>query len=195
MMVAESGPTDAALVAKALLGDDSGFEELVNRYSDMLLRTAWRYTGNREDAEDAVAETFVRAYSRLNEIRGAASIGPWLRTLTVNLCLDGYRKNRYRGRRIEDYAHEVPTVSSDPDPAESAEDSEALAELQKALRQLSPRQRAAFVLFEVQGLDIREVAREMGCSEGTVKAQLHRARARLRDLLGRYLAPGEGVSA
>lgn len=183
-----NGESDAALVARALLGDALGFEELVRRHADSLYRTAWRYTGSREEAEDAVAETFCRAYDRLREIRGISNVGPWLRTIATNLCLDGYRKRAYRGERIKDYAAEASVTSAEPSPERRALDAEAARELDRALRQLSPRQRAAFVLFEIEGLDIRQVAREMGCSEGTVKAQLHRARQRLRDLMSHYLA-------
>jgi RNA polymerase sigma-70 factor (ECF subfamily) len=180
--------SDSALVARALLGDESGFSGLVERHVEMLTRTAWRFTGNQEDAEDVVAETFLRAYSRLEEIRGVETIAPWLRTITTNLCLDGYRKKKYRGQRIHDYARAVPTISTEHDPQGSALAREAQAELSRALRQLSPRQRTAFLLFEVAGKDIKSVAEEMGCSQGTVKAQLHRARKRLKDLMGDYLA-------
>ncbi len=185
--------SDAALIARALAGESSAFEGIVARYADDLFRVAHRYTGNREDAEDAAAEALCRAYDRMHEIRGVASIGPWLRTIVVNLCLDGYRKGRYRRRRVEDYARQTPTVSTE-DPAAQAADAEVERELEKALRQLSPRQRSAFVLFEMRGLDIAEVATEMGCSQGTVKAQLHRARKRLRDLMGRFLEERSGAS-
>lgn len=184
--------TDSTLVARALLGDESGFCELIDRHTDMLMRTAWRFTGNQQDAEDIVAETFVRAFERLEEIRGAESIAPWLRTIATNLCLDEYRKRKYRSHRLSDYAQSVPTISSEQDPQGAVVDQEAQGELAKALGQLSPRQRAAFLLFEVQGKDIRSVAAELGCSEGTVKAQLHRARRRLKDLLGGYLTRSGG---
>jgi len=187
MSSSQGGTSDAALIARALAGDSSAFEGIVVRYADDLFRVAHRYTGNREDAEDAASEALCRAYDRMHEISGVSSIGPWLRTIVVNLCLDGYRKGRYRRRRVEDYARQVPTVSVEPDPVLSAADVEVQVELEKALRQLSPRQRSAFVLFEMRGLDIAEVAQEMGCSQGTVKAQLHRARKRLRDLMGRFL--------
>ena len=186
----EGAVPDGSLVARALLGDASGFEELVRRHADMLYRTAYRYTGNRDDSEDIVAETLCRAYERLREARGVAHIGPWLRTIATNLCLDGYRKNRYRASRLEDLGRASSGVSADPDPAGASLDGELHRRLDKALSQLSPRQRAAFLLFEVHGLDVREVAREMKCSDGTVKAQLHRARRRLRDLLGDYLDQG-----
>lgn len=192
MMRSEPLVSDSALVARALLGDQSGFSELIERHAEMLTRTAWRFTANQQDAEDIVAETFVRAFERLDEIRGAESIGPWLRTIATNLCLDDYRKRRYRGQRIQEYARAVPTISTEPDPQGAVLRDESQRELSRALRQLSPRQRAAFVLFEVEGKDLKEVAAEMGCSEGTVKAQLHRARKRLRDLLGGYLTRSGG---
>ncbi len=192
MMRSEPVVSDSALVARALLGDQSGFSELIDRHAEMLTRTAWRFTANQQDAEDVVAETFVRAFERLDEIRGAESIGPWLRTIATNLCLDDYRKRRYRGQRIQEYARAVPTISTEADPQGAVLGDESQRELSRALRQLSPRQRTAFVLFEVEGKDLKEVAAEMRCSEGTVKAQLHRARRRLRDLLGGYLARSGG---
>jgi RNA polymerase sigma-70 factor, ECF subfamily len=183
-----TGPTspDRELTLRALSGDTGAFDRIVDRYSDDLLRIAWRCTGNREDAEDACSEAFLRLYDRLESVRGVENLGPWLRTVTVNLCLDGYRKRRYRGARIEEYARVTPMVSSEPDPAAASTEDEARQALDRALAQLSPRQRAAFVLFEMQGLDIEEVAKEMSCSAGTVKAQLHRARNRLRDLMTNY---------
>jgi RNA polymerase sigma-70 factor (ECF subfamily) len=187
----EGAAPDGSLVARTLLGDASGFEELVRRYSDMLYRTAYRYTGDRDDSEDVVGETFCRAYERLREARGVSHIGPWLRTIATNLCLDGYRKRRYRSGRLEDLGRVSSGVSTELDPEGASLDEELRGRLGKALSQLSPRQRVAFMLFEVHGLDVREVAREMGCSDGTVKAQLHRARRRLRDLLGDYLDQGK----
>jgi RNA polymerase sigma-70 factor, ECF subfamily len=177
---------DRELTVRALAGDTGAFDEIVAKHSDDLLRIAWRCTGNREDAEDACSEAFLRLFDRLESVRGVENLGPWLRTVTVNLCLDGYRKRRYRGARIEEYARVTPMVSSEPDPATASNEVEAQRALERALAQLSPRQRTAFVLFEMQGLDIEEVAREMTCSAGTVKAQLHRARNRLRDLMTNY---------
>ncbi len=178
--------TDRELTARALSGDSSAFDQIVQRYSDELYRVAWRCTGNREDAEDAAAEAFLRLFDHLESVRGVASLGPWLRTVTMNLCLDGYRKRRYRGGRIEEYARVSPTVSAEPDPAQVSVETETHQALARALAQLSPRQRAAFTLFELHGLDVEEVAQEMQCSPGTVKAQLHRARNRLRDLMTHY---------
>jgi RNA polymerase sigma-70 factor, ECF subfamily len=180
-------PPDRELIAPALAGDTSAFDEIARRYSDELYRIAWRCTGNREDAEDAAAEALLRLYDRLQSVRGIEQLGPWLRTVTVNLCLDGYRKRRYRSGRLEDYARAVPTVSTEVAPEATSVAHETREALERALSQLSPRQRTAFVLFEMRGMNVEEVAREMGCSPGTVKAQLHRARNRLRDLLGHFL--------
>lgn len=180
-------PSDRELIARSLAGDASAFDEIARRYADESYRIAWRCTGNREDAEDAAAEAMLRLYDRRESLQGVDSLGPWLRTVTMNLCLDGYRKRRYRGARFEELARQTAVVSDEPDPVESSLSEEMQAALEQALRQLSPRQRTAFVLFELRGLNVEETAREMGCSPGTVKAQLHRARHRLRDLLGYFL--------
>jgi RNA polymerase sigma-70 factor, ECF subfamily len=180
-------PPDRELIARALAGDTSAFDEIARRYSDELYRIAWRCTGNREDAEDAAAEALLRLYDRLQSVREIELLGPWLRTVTVNLCLDGYRKRRYRSGRLEDYARAVPIVSTELGPEATSVADETREALERALAQLSPRQRAAFVLFEMRGMSVEEVAKEMGCSPGTVKAQLNRARSRLRDLLGHFL--------
>ena len=182
------GDSDAGLVARTRAGDRSAFDELVRKYQRTVYRLAYRLLGSPDDAGDATQETFLRAYEKLPRFRADGNFRNWLLTIATNHCMS-YR--RYRRRRVMEPLDE--TVKGEPpdwaphaptSPARLTEGKEELRRLREAIAQLPPRQQAAITLFTLQDQSIAGVAQIMRCSQGTVKATIHRARENLRRTLG-----------
>src|SRR3982751_4680411 len=175
---------DLALVERCRRGDLAAFEELYRAHAGKLFSVACRMLGNPTDAEDVLQEIFLSAHRKLDGFRGDAALGTWLYRLATNHCLDYLRSRAARTSQLTD-ALDDERGYSEPDRGGLAERSITKMDLERALAQLPDGCRAAFVLHDVQGLEHREVADALGIAEGTSKSQVHKARLRLRSLLGR----------
>ncbi len=187
---------DCSLVARAQAGDLRAFEKLVERHRRRIYNLAYRMTCKHEDADDILQETFVRAYASLRRFDPSRPFANWLYTIAVNLCLDRQRRWRREKQVAWETVEELGlggAAASVPGPAQEAENGELRSRIEDAISRLPDRQRAAVVLFEVEGLKINEVAELMDCSEGAVKSTLHRARRRLRDELREYIEEGSRI--
>jgi RNA polymerase sigma-70 factor (ECF subfamily) len=155
----------------------NSFEEIFRQREAEVLRTAYRILGNWADAEDVAQETFIRLHKHGIDFQGEMALRSWLYRVAVNLCLD--RKRAYR------YFEEVPeTIATGDSSAETA----AIEEQDKqaviaALALLPPKERAAVVLREIEGLSTAEVAAILGSADGTVRSQVAKAIGKLRLLV------------
>ncbi len=180
--------TDAALLAQFLTGDGDAFTEIVHRHRERLWAVALRTTGNPEDAADALQEGLISAMRHANSFRGEAQLSTWLHRIVVNACLDRLRRNAAR-----------PTVTLPDDdripisPRDAYAESETASDVYAALDTLSPEQRAAIVLVDIEGYPVDEVAAILAVPTGTVKSRCARGRARLVPLLG-HLRPASSPS-
>jgi len=165
------------LVQRAKAGDGEAFGRLIELHSRSVYHLAYRFCWDHDDADDITQETFVRAFEYLRTFRDGQALGPWLRRIAVNCCL----RFRERSARDEDL-HAADPERHDASPA-LADALAARERVREELRRLPARQRAAIVLFEMQGLNVAETAEAMGCAPGTVKRHLHRARNTLRERL------------
>ena len=175
-------PPDAEVVARVLGGDREAFSLIVRRYEASLLRFATRMLGSDGDAEDAVAESLVRAYRHLASCREPARLRTWLYRIVANRC----KSHLARRPRAEVSLDEAPPVADPADNAAALERAEQLDLVQRALLQLSPEKRAAFVLKHVEGLSYEEMAAITGERVPTLKMRVHRAREALLKLLEDY---------
>ena len=177
---------DEILIERIREGDLSAFDELMNKHSKSIFYLALRMTDNWQDAEDIRQEVFVRVFKALPKWKPKASFYTWLRTVTMNLCIDHHRKRiRRQTKPLEDkdgFVMDIPTDSSS-DPLRKSEGAELMQKVLLAAEKLSSRQREAFMLFHYADLSLKEAADSMGCAVGTVKAHLNRATAKMRDLL------------
>jgi RNA polymerase sigma-70 factor, ECF subfamily len=162
-----------------------------------LYRRAYRILGNAADAEDAVQDALLAAYTHLNLFRGQAQISTWLTTIVLNCARLQLRR---RLRHVQVYLDECtanlqPVSVSErladhrPNPEDQCTESELSARLTQLHSYLSPTLRRTFQLRDVDGLSVRETARILGIPTGTVKAQSARARKRLKELMWRTLRP------
>lgn len=180
-MVDMSGAGDAELVRRVLGGDSAAFAGLVARYRDRLGRYAVRMLGNRADAEDALQETFVRAYRSLGRCTDAERFGAWVFGILVNRCrtLGAQRARRQRIQVADETA--LLRAASRDDPVGQQALREVIA---TALAQLAPLLREAFLLKFVEELSYEEMADLTGASVPALKMRVLRARTELQRLLG-----------
>jgi RNA polymerase sigma-70 factor (ECF subfamily) len=159
---------------------------VVSRYLPMFYKRAFRFLGNVTDAEDAVQDALLSAYKHLGQFRGQAQLSTWLTTIVTNAARMQLRRRR-RGSYLsldEEQGEEGLTFSerlpdSKPSPEEVCATAEARDRLVDGVKQLSPTLRQAFQLRDIDGLTTKEAALVLGVPQGTVKAQLARARAKL----------------
>jgi RNA polymerase sigma-70 factor, ECF subfamily len=176
---------DRALVEQALRGELEAFNRLVELYQDYLFGMTIRVVRDREAAADAVQEAFFSAYRNLARFRGD-SFRSWLTRIALNAATDVLRTRKrrpadpYPEREDEDW--QPPTDESEG-PERTAISRQRARVLSAALERITPDQRAAIVLFDVEGYDYQEIADMTGVSLGTVKSRIHRGRQALRDLL------------
>ena len=159
------------------------FAILVDRYHDHYLRFALHLIGNREDAEEAVQDSFVRAYQALDRYEERERVVGWLLRIVLNQARTVAARTRRRERLFPD----LPTGEGDwPEPAEShPEERDALHdEVYQALSRLGAEQREAFLLHHVEGLSYEEIADVTGSKVSALKMRVKRACDRLRGLLG-----------
>jgi RNA polymerase sigma-70 factor, ECF subfamily len=174
---------ELALVERCRKGDLAAFETIYRTHSGRLYGVACRILGNTADAEDLLQDIFLAAHRKLDSFRGDAALGTWLYRLATNLCLDHLRSRAAKSGQMTGSLDDEPSLA-DTGSRRLAERTVARMDLERALAQLPEGCRVAFVLHDVEGLEHREVAETLGIAEGTSKSQVHKARLRLRALLG-----------
>jgi len=172
---------DADLVARCRAGDAGAFETLYHEHAPRLYSLARRMAGSAEEGEDLLQEIFLQAYRKIGSFKGEASVGTWLYRLALNHCLDHVRSRQAKMSRVTDPID----VTAGVEPVARRETPIARLDLERAVEQLPPGCREAFVLHDVEGFDHREIAGMLHIAEGTSKSQVFKARMRLRRLLGR----------
>jgi RNA polymerase sigma-70 factor (ECF subfamily) len=159
----------------------------VRPHFDRLYRLAWRLTGQKAEAEDLFQELLVKAYGKLDDLVSINEPGPWLARVMYNLFID--ERRRFARRRL--HVIEEGELSGDgiaglpgtDDPALDQERLERIQKLDSALSQLSDEHRVIVLLHDTEGYKLTEIQELIGVPVGTVKSRLHRARARLREIL------------
>jgi RNA polymerase sigma-70 factor (ECF subfamily) len=177
---------EADLLLAARRGDLQAFEQLVTRYERLVFCLALRLTGSVPDAQDAVQAVFLQMHRKLHQVDAGRPLGPWLYTVTVNLCRSIGRGQR-RSRLVQmERVVELVTADPAPGPERQMSGKEQEQYLRAGLRELPEKERAALLLREVQDLSTAEVARLLGSSEATVRSQISSARLKLRKFFARH---------
>ena len=163
-------------------------DHVVSRYLPMFYKRAFHFLGNATDAEDAVQDALLSAYRHLGQFRGQAQLSTWVTTIVSNAARMQLRRRRSYLSLDEEQGEDGLTFSellpdSKPSPEEVCSTTEARVRLVDGVKQLSPKLRQAFQLREIDGLTTREAALVLGVPQGTVKAQLARARTKLAGIL------------
>lgn len=180
---------DALLVRRVQAGDAHAFAELVGKYQERVFNACLRICGQRDDAADLTQDAFLKAFSAINEFRGASAFYTWIFRIAVNLALSHQRKRRLRtaasldsgegdaslAQRLPDGANHDPAA-----PAVAVETRNAVAD---ALASLDAEHRVAVVLRDIEGCDYQEIADILELPVGTAKSRIFRGRMALRALL------------
>jgi len=176
---------DAAAVERLKQGDTKALDELFRRHRDAAYGIAYRLLGNPDDALEVVQEAFIHVMRGIQAFRGQSAFRTWLYRIVTHAALD-YR--RWRAVRAADSldaetAAEPAAGPADRTPAQEASDRDLERAIEKALANISDKNRAALVLYALEGLSYKEVAEVLGISVGTVMSRIFNARQRLRELL------------
>ena len=181
---------DAELVERCLAGDASAWETVVRSHTRRVYNLCYRFTSQRQEAEDMTQEVFVRMFRSLQSYdpqQGA--LGVWLHRVARNLLVDHYRATRRERLNVplEDaLPHLEEKESAAPRPDRTVALGELSAVVQQALTRLSPELREAVILRDLQGLEYREISQVLDIPEGTVKSRINRGRAELARVLKRH---------
>ena len=188
--------TDSAAAEEARKGDQQAFRVLVERHSHSVFRLAFRMTGNEQDAEDLVQETFLRAYKQLHRFDGRAAFGTWLYRICANCSLDLLRARKSRREQQPSLEADEGTgwldrvAAPEPSPERVTQSGQIARLLEPALNRLSEMERTAFVLRHYEGRDIEEIAKALGVQTNAAKHSVFRAVQKIR----RVLEPAFGVA-
>jgi RNA polymerase sigma-70 factor (ECF subfamily) len=183
---------ESALVVRAKAGDQSAFNELVLHYDRRVFRMAKQITENDDDAEDVLQETFLKAYTHLDDFQGNSKFYTWLVRIAVNEALMKLRKRRSDkpvpldepiDTGEDEVVREIAVWDQNPEDVYSREELATL--LDQAVQSLKPAYRTVFVLRDIEELSIEETAETLGLSISAVKSRLLRARLQLREKLTR----------
>jgi RNA polymerase sigma-70 factor (ECF subfamily) len=180
----EARTAESALVARCVAGETEAFKEIYDRHATRLYNLAYRMMGSAAGAEDLLQEIFLQAFRKLSSYKGDSALGTWLYRLAMNLCLDRVRSKQGKMDRV--------TVTLDDERGEAVRlaaghrlDSVVQRlDLERAIAQLPASYKAAFLLHDVEGFEHHEVGDMLGIAEGTSKSLVHKARLRIRALLG-----------
>lgn len=177
--------SDMELVRLAQQGDSDAFAALFNANKAKVYSLCLRMTSNTAEAEDLTQVAFLQVFRKLATFRGDSTLSTWLYRVAVNTVLMHFRKKGMRQLSLDEpVGHEADAPKREPgkldDRLSGCVDRIALI---RAMRELPLGYRTIFVLHEVEGYEHHEIARRLHCSVGTSKSQLHKAKARMRELL------------
>jgi RNA polymerase sigma-70 factor, ECF subfamily len=183
---------ESALVARAKNGDSEAFSELVSHYDRRVFRMAKQITQNDDDAEDVLQESFLKAYTHLDNFKGDSKFYTWLVRIAVNEALMKLRKRR-SDRTVpldepidtgeDEMVREIAVWDENPEDSYSRDELAAI--LDQAVQSLRPAYRTVFILRDIEELSIEETAQALDLSISAVKSRLLRARLQLREKLTR----------
>jgi RNA polymerase sigma-70 factor (ECF subfamily) len=172
---------DRELIGQVLAGDPSAERALYDAHVSRVFRLVYRMAGDLDRAQDYVQETFIRAFQRLGEFRGESALSTWLCSIAISITLNGLRKTRRISEREVTF-DELPAVGTTRKEAEP----DLKARLSQAIDDLPEGYRTVFLMHEVEGYTHEEIGEVLGVQTGTSKAQLFRAKAKLREALADF---------
>lgn len=175
------------VIAAAQRGDKLAFAQIVAEFQTPVYNLAYRMLGNRNEAEDAAQETFLRAYTRLKSYNLQQSFGTWLLAIAAHYCIDRLRRRKFQWLSFDDPHWDEsapPLIADEPSPEQRVLAREQEEQVQRGLQQLPPRYRLVLILKYWHDLSLEEIADLTDDSVGNVKVKLFRA----RQMLGKQLA-------
>jgi RNA polymerase sigma-70 factor (ECF subfamily) len=180
--------TDLQLARSAGHGDMGAFEELYKRHHRRVYSVCLRMLQNTSEAEDLTQDVFIQLYRKIGSFRGDSAFTTWLHRMTVNQVLMHFRKRNVKFEKTTEEGETPDQIVSGTANPEKMRIVDKIA-LDSAIDQLPDGYKNVFVLHDVEGFEHEEVAKILGCSVGTSKSQLHKARLKLQKLLRKKANP------
>ena len=181
----------SAMTGQGFVGNPNDLEGVVSRYFPVLYRVALRRLRNIEDAEDAVQDALLSAHKCIGQFQGRSQLSSWLTRIVTNAALMKLRRHaRYETFSLDqDHENDGGTIANElmdarPNPEALYAQTEIGEMVRCALAQLSPKQRTAIQLCELDGISVREAAKALGISKNTLKSRVTRARGNLNSIFG-----------
>ncbi len=193
----EEKATDRRLAEALIAGDPNAFDPFVERFAPLILNFGRRMCGQRDDAEEVLQETLLKAYQSIGELREPAALKSWVYRVAANACLKMRRKGKFEPVQEISLDELLPRPNADGSPPEIADwselpsdralQSELREKIESAILKLPKEFRIVVVLRDQEGFTTRETADILGVGEPLVKVRLHRARLALRKELEEYM--------
>lgn len=174
--------TDHALAQRAAESNMDAFEQLYERHNRRVYSLCLRMTGNVQEAEDIAQEVFIQLFRKIGSFRGESAFTTWLHRLTVNQVLMHFRKRSVKLELTTEDGETPDQIVTGTENHNRMPVVDRIA-LDKAIAQLPPGYRTVFTLHDIEGHEHEEISRMLGCSVGTSKSQLHKARMKLRKVI------------
>lgn len=174
---------EEAVIARARTGDQQAFAQLIGRYKHMVYTTVHRVLRNREEAEEATQDAFVKVYQHLAGYQGDSKFSTWLFSIAYRTAISRLRARKDAGVALDDLAGREPAHDA-PDGTGRSDRQRAL---DKALRSLPPEDAALVGFFYLEELSVEEIVTATGLAASNVKVKLHRGRKKLLDVLNTEL--------
>ena len=174
--------SDYELAQKAAVGDVAAFEQIYWKHHRRVFGVCLRMTKNVTEAEDVTQQVFLMLFRKIGSFRGDSAFTTWLHRMTVNTTLMHFRKNKTIKESTTETGELPDKIYSDNKKHSETNFVDRIA-LTRAVSELPDGYRKVFIFHDIQGYEHREIARMLGCAEGTSKSQLHKARRKLKKLM------------
>ena len=182
-----AGPSDSEIISLVLKGDHNAYALLVERYKSYVFTLTFRFTKNREDAEEVSQDIFVKAYRSLADFKGTAKFSTWLYTIVNTTCITFLRKKRLDIRSLDDEkTFEVADSQDSGFRANQVEQKSRLNMVNQAIAMLNPDDAEIITLFYKSEQSLEEISQVLGVEVNTAKVRLHRARTRLKEKMEKH---------
>jgi len=182
-----TGPSDSEIISLVLKGDHNAYALLVERYKSYVFTLTFRFTKNREDAEEVSQDIFVKAYRSLADFKGTAKFSTWLYTIVNTTCITFLRKKRLDVKSLDDErTFEVADSQDSGFRANQVEQKSRLNMVNRAIAMLSPDDAEIITLFYKNEQSLEEIGQILGVQVNTAKVRLHRARTRLKEKMEKH---------
>ena len=182
-----TGPSDSEIISQVLKGDHDAYALLVERYKSYVFTLTFRFTKNREDAEEVSQDIFVKAYRSLADFKGTAKFSTWLYTIVNTTCITFLRKRRLDVKSLDDErTFEVADSQDSGFRANLVEQKSRLIMVNRAIAMLNPDDAEIITLFYKNEQSLEEISQILGVEVNAAKVRLHRARTRLKDKMEKH---------
>jgi RNA polymerase sigma-70 factor (ECF subfamily) len=180
--------SEPQIIEKAVSGDRYAFRLLVENHQGFVYGLAYRFLANTADAEDVAQETFIRLWKNLARYKPEVKITTWLYKITTNLCLDHLRSKHAKQSRFSVSTERQFSIGGGTSADQPLIDEELAGLAVRMAEELTPKQKAVFLLRDIENLEVSEVCEILTTSPGNVKSNLYYARVRISGMLNKYYA-------